>query len=110
MNAKKAKALRRVMRNMTNMTEDAKLPDRKHMEITARASYEYVTEQAASEAVEAVIAGADTRTTRAVNDTVPQGNVKKVKVKTGQIVNGESKRAVYRQLKKELTKIERKLS
>lgn len=117
MNAKKAKALRKMLRNWGGMTEEAaNMPQRQHLETNPG------TVMVSREELEEV--GVDPTKYEVKNiETGPvkqlqmdnQGNVSerpatvyKVKVKTGTLSNDpQSKRGVYRHFKNEMARIEK---
>jgi hypothetical protein len=123
MNAKKAKALRKLMKNMSAQAEKP-LPDREYMEIEKRAKYIFVqddeivkepsdessswhpqTQQTEGATIESglMLPGADPATA----EFVKPREVRRVKIASGQIINSSnSKRALYLHLKKELRKVE----
>lgn len=112
MNAKKAKALRKMLQNWGGMTEEsANMPVRRHLE--KNPGTVIVSKQ------ELIDAGVDPEKYAVANNVTqklqadPEKNeikaVYKVKVKTGTISNDpQSKRGLYRHFKEELVKIESK--
>ena len=90
MNSKKAKALRKVIKNMTAGSD---IKDQGYSEIVSRAKFAYVQADEVENLDEA---------------KVDEPKTKKVKISTGQIVNTQNTaRAIYRHLKDELRKEEK---
>lgn len=129
MNAKKAKALRKLMKNMAAQQKpDEKLPEVAYREITSRAKYvmvqgkESVKEAGQVQADDAHVQASSVLGAPESNAPTEEAGIEanhveriakensgleRVKIATGQvIVDPQSQRAVYKHLKKELVKVE----
>lgn len=116
MNAKKAKALRKMLRNWGSMTEEAaNMPQRQHLEKnpgTVMVSREEL-EQAGVDPSKYEVKNIESPLKKLSMDenghvTDQPASLYKVKVKTGTLSNDpQSKRGIYRHFKDEIVKIEK---
>ena len=109
MNAKKAKALRKLIKNIVAQSKED-IPERQYAEITKRAKYVIVPDDEAGsqEAIPTATTEDAPITKSEVDVTDAKPKVKRVKVATGQIINNaNTQRALYLHMKRELVKTEK---